>query len=542
MTTARRRLVLGGLFGVLASLASIGLLLVSAWLISRAAQQPPVLYLMVAIVGVRALGIGRAALRYVERLLTHDGALRVGTDLRVAVYSRLERLSPSTLAAGRRGERIARIVSDVEALQDRIVRVTVPRAITAASAAVVVGLVLAVFPLGGVVLAVTVAIAWIGVVLAVRIGGSRTSVATATLRGRLAAEVSETVRSSRDLVAYGAGGTATAQLARTGAALAAAERRTAFLDGLGVLVVRLCLGAATCVIALAGVTAVADGSLGPVLLAVVVLAPVALAEPLEALSAIEQQGQRSAASRERIDELVTAEDDVVDPSVPAPDPTGFDLRLRGVSLGWGDDPPLVSDLDLDLPEGAVVAVAGPSGSGKSTLAAVLLRLGTPRAGAITLGGTPIDRLTGEQVRRVVATLRQDEHVFDTTIRENLRVADPAADDPTLLAALDGAGLGAFVAGLPDGLDTEVGENGNRLSGGERQRLGLARLLLGKHRVLILDEPTEHLDAATAEALLRDLVDLAPYRSILLVSHDERALAAASTVVRLDEPTRIVDRV
>ncbi|KAA1420463.1 thiol reductant ABC exporter subunit CydC [Mumia zhuanghuii] len=542
MTTARKRLLVGGLFGVLASLASIGLLLVSAWLISRAAQQPPVLYLMVAIVGVRALGIGRAALRYVERLLTHDGALRVGTDLRIAVYSRLERLSPATLAAGRRGERIARIASDVEALQDRLVRVTVPRAITAVSAAVVVGLVLAVFPLGGVVLAVSVAVAWIGVVLAVRIGGTRASAATAELRGRLAAEVSEAVLSSRDLVAYGAGEAAAGDLARTGAALAAAERRTAFLDGLGILVVRLCLGAATCVIAVAGVAAVADGTLGPVLLAVVVLAPVALAEPLEGLSAVEQQDQRSAASRRRVDELVTADGDVVDPAVPAPDPAGFELRLRDVALGWGEGPALVRGLDLDLPEGAVVAVAGPSGSGKSTLAAVLLRLAAPQAGTITLGGTPIDALTGEQVRRVVATLRQDEHVFDTTIRENLRIADPDADDVTLHAALAGAGLAAFVAGLPDGLDTEVGENGSRLSGGERQRLGLARLLLGQHRVLILDEPTEHLDAATAEALLRDLVELAPYRSILLVSHDERALAAASTVVRLDGATRIVDRV
>ncbi|QMW65119.1 thiol reductant ABC exporter subunit CydC [Mumia sp. ZJ1417] len=542
MTTARRRLVLGGFFGLLASLASIGLLLVSAWLISRAAQHPPVLYLMLAIVAVRAFGVARAALRYVERLFTHDGALRIGTQIRLAVYEGLERLSPSTLAAGRRGERISRIVSDVEALQDRIVRVAIPRVVTALSAAVVVGLVLAVFPLGGAILAAAVLVAWCGVLVAVRLGGDQTNAATADLRGALAAEVSQTVRSARDLVAYGAADQARDEVARTGDHLASTERRTAFLDGLGVLLVRVCLGAATCAIAWTGVAAAADGALSPVLLAVVVLAPVALAEPLEGLSGIEQQDLRSAASRRRVDELVSAPEDVVDPVDPAADPVGFDLHLRDVALGWGDAPDLVRGLDLDLPEGAVVAVAGPSGSGKSTLAAVLLRLAAPRAGTITLGGTPIDTLTGEQVRRVVATLRQDEHVFDTTIRENLRIADPDADDATLRAALDAAGLGLFVAGLPDGLDTEVGENGNRLSGGERQRLGLARLLLGDHRVLVLDEPTEHLDAATAEALLRDLVALAPYRSILLVSHDERALAAASHVVRLGAATRIVDRV
>ncbi|MFD1827340.1 MULTISPECIES: thiol reductant ABC exporter subunit CydC [Mumia] len=542
MTTARRRLVLGGFFGLLASLASIGLLLVSAWLISRAAQHPPVLYLMLAIVAVRAFGVARAALRYVERLFTHDGALRIGTQIRLAVYEGLERLSPSTLAAGRRGERISRIVSDVEALQDRIVRVAIPRVVTALSAAVVVGLVLAVFPLGGAILAAAVLVAWCGVLVAVRLGGDQTNAATADLRGALAAEVSQIVRSASDLVAYGAADQARDEVVRTGDRLASTERRTAFLDGFGVLLVRVCLGAATCAIAWIGVAAVADGALSPVLLAVVVLAPVALAEPLEGLSGIEQQDLRSAASRRRVDELVSAPEDVVDPVDPAADPVGFDLHLRDVALGWGDAPDLVRGLDLDLPEGAVVAVAGPSGSGKSTLAAVLLRLAAPRAGTITLGGTPIDTLTGEQVRRVVATLRQDEHVFDTTIRENLRIADPDADDATLRAALDAAGLGLFVAGLPDGLDTEAGENGNRLSGGERQRLGLARLLLGDHRVLVLDEPTEHLDAATAEALLRDLVALAPYRSILLVSHDERALAAASHVVRLGAATRIVDRV
>ncbi|WP_262849141.1 thiol reductant ABC exporter subunit CydC [Mumia quercus] len=542
MTTARRRLVIGGLFGLLASLSSIGLLLLSAWLISRAAQHPPVMYLMVAITGVRMFGIARAALRYVERLFTHDGALRIGTQIRLSVYERLERLSPSRLAAGRRGERIARIVSDVDAIQDRIVRVVIPRVVTALSAAVVVGLVLAIFPLGGAILAVAVLAAWCGVIVVVRLAGDETNAATADLRGALAGEVAQTVRSARDLVAYGAADQARAEVVRTGDLLAATERRTAFLDGVGVLIVRLCLGVATCLIAWTGVVAVADGALSPVLLAVVVLAPVALAEPVEGLSAIEQQDLRSAASRRRVEELVSAPQDVPDPVAPAPDPVGFDLRLRDVALGWGDGPDLVRGLDLDLPEGGVVAVAGPSGSGKSTLAAVLLRLAAPRAGTILLGGTPLADLTGEQVRRVVATLRQDEHVFDTTIRENLRIADPDADDVTLRAALGAAGLGPFIDGLPDGLDTEVGENGNRLSGGERQRLGLARLLLGDHRVLVLDEPTEHLDAATAEALLRDLVALAPQRSILLVSHDERALAAASHVVRLDAPTRIVDRV
>jgi len=175
-------------------------------------------------------------------------------------------------------------------------------------------------------------------------------------------------------------------------------------------------------------------------------------------------------------------------------------------------------VSLTLAEGEVAMVTGPSGCGKSTLAAVLLKFLAPSAGHVTIGGVGIDSLTGEQVRRIVGMLGQDEHVFDTTIRENLRIARADADDAALWGALDSAGLGGFVRGLPDGLETAVGENGSRISGGERQRLGLARLLLGDHRVLILDEPTEQLDEETGDALLADLLALAPEHSVLLIPH------------------------
>ncbi|PJJ56392.1 ATP-binding cassette subfamily C protein CydC [Mumia flava] len=532
--TARGRLAGGTVLGVLASLASIGLLLTSGWLISRAAQHPPVLYLMVAIVAVRAFGIARAALRYAERLATHDGALRVGTDLRVAVYRRLERLAPSTLAAGRRGDRVARIVGDVDAVGDLLVRVFVPRIVTAVSAGVVVGLVLVILPAGGVLLGACVVLGWLLAETGVRFGGRTASAATTGLRGVLAAEVAESVRAAREIAAYGASATYAGRIASASSGLAHAERRTAFLDGAGTLAIRFAMTLALVGIASLGVAAVAAGDLDPVLLAVVVLAPLALLEPLEAVPGIVAQEQRSTLSRRRLLELSAQRDEALrDPQDPVAPRSSVALHVRDLRLGWGEAPDLVAGFDLDLDEGATVLVTGPSGAGKSTLAAALLRLAAPRGGSITIGGVETSTMTGADVRARIGLLRQDEHVFDTSVRENLRIADPDADDERLLIALRGAGLGPLLDRLPDGLETEVGENGRRLSGGERQRLGLARLLLADHRVLVLDEPTEHLDPSAADRLVDDLLALAPARSLLVLSHDPRFLARGLERVRLD---------
>lgn len=513
-----RQLVVGSVLGVLASWSAIGLLLTSGWLISRAAEHPPVLYLMVAIVAVRGFGVARAAFLYAERLLTHDGALRTLTDIRIGVYEQVERRSPGGLGDRGRGDLVARVVDDVDALQDSILRVRLPWLETAAAATGTVVLVIAVLPPAGVVLACAVATVVAVVPALVRLAGDRAESATAPLRGELAAATSEAVSAAPDLVAFDATGLVRDRVRDIDARVRVVERRTAWVNGLGSALVLTAVGAAVAAMLWLGVPAVEDGSLPPVLLAVLALAPIALLDQLDAIPAMSQTRTRVAGARARLDQLGEDPVPVVDPPRGSGSFGGYGIEVRGLSAAWPGGPPVLDDVSLKLPEGGIVTVTGPSGCGKSTLAAVLLKFLAPSTGTVTIGGIDLASLTGEQVRRVVGMLGQDEHVFDTTIRENLRIADPDAGDAALWHALDAAGLGSFVRGLPDGLGTSVGENGARLSGGERQRLGLARLLLADHRILILDEPTEQLDEETGDALLADLLALAPERSILLITH------------------------
>jgi len=509
------RLRWGRFFGALSQLAAIALLLVSAWLIVRAAERPPVLYLMVAIVSVRFFGLSRAALRYVERLLTHDAALASVTGARIAAYRELDRVAPAGVPAHRRGDLVSRVVSDVDAVQDRMLRLRSPWIVAIVSSVVTVGLVAALDPVSGIVVASTTAAAMALVRLVVPRAAVRSGDRSSQWRGELAADVAQGVVAAPDLVAYGATDLLRGSAHRSVDRLAEVQRRTARLAGSGEAIVLLATGVAVAIVA------AASGGLEPVLVGVVVLAPIALIEPLTALADAEGLRPAIEGAERRLAELAEAPTAVADPVSAAPRPATFDLDVRDLSIGW--DTILASGIDLELPEGGVLAVAGPSGSGKSTLALTLARLVEPRGGVIELGGTDVRELAAADVREVVGYLGQDEIVFDTTIRENLRIASLAATDEDMACALRAAGLAGFVASLPDGLDTTVGERGSRLSGGERQRLCLARLVLGGHRVLVLDEPTEHLDERAADALLDDVLALAPARSIVVVSHSPKVL-------------------
>lgn len=521
-----RRLGLGVLMGVLAQLSAIGLLLAAAWLIVRAAQQPPVLYLMVAIVSVRAFGIARAVFRYVERLMTHDVALRDATADRVDVYRQLNRIAPAGLTGQRRGDVVSRVVTDVQTRQDRLLRIRLPWWTGLLASAVVIGVVAALDLRSGLVVAAGVAVSAVAIRSTVaRITARRDGQRAAAARGRLAADVSQLVLAGPDLVAFGAGDRFRETTDRSVVELAGAQRRGAGAVGLASAIVLAVTGAAVALIA-----AWSTGA-PVVVVGVLILAPIALAEPLEAWGDAERHRPPVADADARIAALAALPAPITEPDQPVALPVSWSLCLRGVAVGW--ESTLVEGIDLDLDEGDVVAFTGPSGIGKSTLGYTLLRLIEPRAGAIQLGGADVRELGSDDVRTRIGYLGQDEVVFDTTIRENLRIADPKADDDTAMEALDHAGLGDFVRSLPRGLDTPVGEHGGRLSGGERQRLALARLLLGDHRIVVLDEPTEHLDAPTARALLDDLLDLAPERSVIVISHAPEVLERIERVVRLD---------
>jgi ATP-binding cassette subfamily C protein CydCD len=543
MSGARRgRLVLALLLGSLALGSAVGLMATSGWLISRASQQPPVLYLMVAVTATRAFGIGRAVFRYAERLVSHDAVLRMLADTRVAVYRRLERLAPAGLRTTRRGDLLSRLVADVDALQDYWLRWLLPAGAAVVVSTTSVGFTAWLLPEAGAVLAVGLLAAGAGVPLITGAVARRAERRLAPARGVLATRVADLLTGTAELTVAGALPARTADARRADGELTRIASRaataTALGDGLTALVSGLTVAAA----ALTGVQAVADGRLSGVALAVVVLTPLAAFEAVLGLPLAVQYRQRVRRSAERVYEVLDAPEPVREPQRPRRAPaTPFPLVLRDLTARHpGQDRDALTGLDLTLEQGRRIAVVGPSGSGKTTLAQVLLRFLDARAGSYTLAGVDAYALDGDDVRRLVGLCAQDAHLFDSTVRENLLLARRDATETELRDALAQARLLEWADSLPDGLDTLVGEHGARLSGGQRQRLALARALLADFPVLVLDEPAEHLDLPTADALTADLLAATEGRTTLLITHWLAGLEDVDEVVVLDAG-RVVQR-
>ncbi|MFG3168096.1 thiol reductant ABC exporter subunit CydD [Streptomyces sp. NPDC048200] len=530
----RGPLALALLLGSLALGSAVGLMATSGWLISRASEHPPVLYLMVAVTATRAFGIGRAVFRYAERLVSHDAVLRMLADTRVAVYRRLERLAPAGLRTTRRGDLLSRLVADVDALQDYWLRWLLPAGAAVMVSAVSVGFTAWLLPEAAAALAVGLLAAGAGVPLVTGAVARRAERRLAPARGALATQVADLLTGTAELTVAGALPARTAETRRADGVLTRISSRAATATALGDGLTALVCGLTVAATALVGAQAVAAGRLDGVLMAVVVLTPLAAFEAVMGLPLAVQYRQRVHKSAERVYEVLDAPDPVREPERPRQAPASpFPLRVEGVRARHaGQHRDALAGLDLTLDEGRRVAVVGTSGAGKTTLAQVLLRFLDAEAGAYTLGGVDAYGMDGDSVRRLVGLCAQDAHLFDSTVRENLLLARKDATEAGLRDALGRARLIDWVDGLPDGLDTLIGEHGARLSGGQRQRLALARALLADFPVLVLDEPAEHLDLATADALTVDLLAATAGRTTLLITHRLAGLDAVDEVIVL----------
>ncbi len=539
---ARGRLAGALVLGSLALGSAVGLMATSGWLISRASQQPPVLYLMVAVTATRAFGIGRAVFRYAERLVSHDAVLRMLADTRVAVYRRLERLAPAGLRGTRRGDLLTRLVADVDAFQDYWLRWLLPAGVAVAVSAASVGFTAWLLPEAGAVLAAGLLAAGVGVPLLTAAVARRTERRLAPARGVLATRVTELLTGTAELTVAGALPARTDAARRADRTLTGIAARAAAVTGLGDGLTALISGLTVTATAVCGAQAVAAGRLGGVAMAVVVLTPLAAFEAVLGLPLAVRHRQRVRRSAERVYEILDAAEPVREPEQPRPAPvTPFPVVLKGVAARYeGQRREALAGLDLTLERGRRIAVVGASGSGKTTLAQVLLRFLDPRAGSYTLAGVDACAVAGDDVRRLVGLCAQDAHLFDSSVRENLLLARKDATEAELRGALARARLLDWVQSLPDGLDTLVGEHGARLSGGQRQRLALARALLAGFPVLVLDEPAEHLDLATADALTADLLAATEGRTTLLITHRLAGLDAVDEVIVLDAG-RVVQR-
>ncbi|HEY3980903.1 MAG TPA: thiol reductant ABC exporter subunit CydC [Streptosporangiaceae bacterium] len=544
----RWRLLAAAGAGAAATGCGVALLAVSGFLLARASQHPAIVAISVAVVAVRGLSVGRAVFRYLERLGTHDVAFAVLAQIRVAVYRRLERLAPAGLAAFRSGDLLARLISDVDAVQDLFIRgLAPPLAAALTGAGAVTALLLILAPAAGLLaaglLAAGVAVPW----LAARTA-RRSARRTAAARGRLAGAVTDALAGAAELHAFGAEGAALARAAEADAELTALARRAAAAGGLGTGLTALAAGATLWAVLLLGVAVTGDGSLGRVPLAVITLAALAAFEAVSPLPAAAIQLGQSGGAARRVTVVLDAPDPVTEPARPT---SAAGLRagapvtvaLRGVAVAYRPGGPRALDgVDLDLAPGRRVALLGPAGAGKSTVAAVLLRFVDVSAGRATFNEIDLSCLRGDDVRSVVGGLVQDAHIFDSTIRANLLIGAPGATDAELAAAAGRVRLLDWITSLPAGLDTPVGPRGARLSGGQRQRLALARALLADPAVLILDEPTAHLDPDTRAGLAADLLAVAAdaRRSTLLITHDLAGLDQVDEIVVLADG-RVAER-
>jgi thiol reductant ABC exporter CydC subunit len=539
---ARRRILVTTLLTASTAGCGIALLATSAWLISRAAERPSVVALGAAIIGVRFFAVSRGLSRYGERLVGHDTALRVLADLRVRVYQRLEALAPAGLPAFHRGDLLARLVQDVDAVQDLMLRVIPPFGAAFAVGVPTVALIWYFLPAAGLVLAVALVVSTAVVPWYTRRLAHQREARQADARGELSTHVVDLLEGAPDLIAFGAADAQLARVARADAELARIEAATSRTSGAGAGLITLIMGMAIWGTLLVGIPSVRSGRLPGPMLAVVALIPLAVFEMVIGLPASAQCLERVRRSAARVFEVLDAPAAVPDPAAPAAlPPAPHTVRIKGLRARYGPEEPWALDgLDLDLPPGRRVGIVGPSGAGKSSLAAVLLRFLPYAGGSVTLDGVDLDALAGEEVRRIIGLAAQETHVFDTTLRENLLLARRDADEIDVLLALERARLVDWVDELPAGLDTELGEHGVRMSGGQRQRLGIARVLLAGFPILILDEPGEHLDHATADGLVADLVDLTEGQTTVMITHRLTGLDAMDEILFLDRG-RVVER-
>jgi len=523
--------------GAAAVVFGIGLMTSAGYLISRAAEQPAILSLTTVIVAVRFFGLARPIARYLERLASHDLAFRVLARIRVRFYERIEPLAPAGLEAYRSGDLVSRMVGDVEALQSLYLRGLGPPAVAVAAGAVAVGVAAALLPAAALALACGLLVAGLVVPAVTWLLGRASGRERSAAQGRLSAELVELVRGAPELVVYERDEDALSRFREADAALARLVRRDALAAGLADGLQLVVAGATTVAVLAIAVAAHASGELDRVLVGTLALLALASFDAVFPLPLAARELTTTLAAGRRVLELTDREPDVHDPPSPLPAPSGFPaITFEGVSARYSPDgPPALERFDLTLQPGRRLALVGPSGAGKTTVVNLLLRFLDPVEGRVELGGHDLPSYRQEDVRRTIAVAGQDLHLFSTSIRENVRLARPQATDAEVDEALRRARIGDWVASLPEGADTAVGEEGTQLSGGQRQRVALARALLRNAPVLVLDEPTAHLDPETAEGLVRDILSAADGRSVLLITHRPEGLDLVDEVVTLGRP-------
>jgi ATP-binding cassette subfamily C protein CydC len=501
-------LVLGGVVTLLSLAVAVALMATSGAVVAGVVTGTAI----TASLALRLLGPARVVLRYFERLVTHAATFRALADLRLWFFRGLSLRAAGGLGFRHAGDVLARLANDVEVLDGLYLRILLPLAGAVMLLPALAWLIGRVDPgLAVIVVLLFAASAFALPLLAAR-GTASLGDRLATTSARLRVATLDTLTGMPEVRAFGAEGRMLALVQSREAALLAAQHEAASRVAWS--------GAGAFLCGQAAVLAVLVAAFGhPVPAVALAFLTVATFEAVALLPRAGAQAGYAVAAASRVLDAAEGPIPVPDPLAPLPLPAGSALRFDAVQFRWQPDrPPVFDGLTLDIPAGSRIALLGPSGSGKSTLAALALKVAAPQQGRVLLGGVDIADLAATDLRGRVVYLGQTTHLFDDTIRANLLLGDPDASDDALWTALDAARIGDFVRGLPDGLDAWVGESGAQFSGGQGRRLALARTLLSKAPVLILDEPCAGLDADTERDFFTTLNATADHRTIILIAH------------------------
>jgi len=515
----RALIIMATLLGALTVGSNIGLLAISAVLISRAALHPPILDLMTLIVGVRFFGISRAIFRYFERYLTHDITLRILAQVRVWFYSKLEPLAPARLMDYRSGDLFSRIVGDVETLKFFYLRVlAAPLVAFLVLLGIFVFLAWFYLPAALMVL-IFFLLAGVGVPLMVRVSSQGLGRESLELKAKLNIALVDSIQGMTDILAFNRKRHHELLIEDLSKELIKIQSKIAGFNGISTAVTGLFSHLTMWSVLVLTIPLVANGKLDGIYLAMLALGAMASFEAVLPLPMACQQLEESLAAANRLQKITDVNPVITQSGVISSKPPKYELQAANLSFAYTKKSPYsLQNLNFFLPEGGKIAVVGPSGAGKSTLVNLLLRFWEYKEGSITLGGCELKKYSPEYVRSQIGVMTQRTYLFNTTIRENLLVAKPNASEEEIIESCKKARIHQFIQSLAQGYDSYIGEGGFKLSGGERKRLGIARILLKNSPILILDEATVGLDAVTEKEVMNSIYELMVGRTTLVITH------------------------
>lgn len=534
-------MLLAAFIGFLTIGSSIGLMMTSAYIIAKAALQPTIAALQIAIVGVRFFGITRGIFRYLERILSHEVTFKLLAQLRVWFYTAIEPLAPARLQLRKSGDLLSRIISDINTLENFYLRIFAPP-LVALFVSILLWFVFGMFSwVFSLILTIYMLSAGLGVPLLTHLLCRDVGKKLVRLESDLSILTLDGLQGLPELLTFGRVPDYLEHFAELNSKFTRLQRARSLLSALHESLITLLMNATIFTIFIAAIPFIRTGLMDGLYLAVLALGSMAAFEAVFPLPAAALHLEESLTAAGRLFEMTDAAHPSKEPA-RVPTITCFDISFKNVHFAYApNESPVLQDLNLDIPTGNKIAILGPSGSGKTTIVNLLMRFWTPQSGVITLGGISLENIPQHILTDLISYVPQNPYLFSGTIRENLLSAKPGADESELVAACKQAHIHDFILSLPEDYATWIGEHGLRLSGGERQRLALARGVLKNAPIYIFDEPIAHLDAKTAKDVLASIVKMADKRTIVIISHTKALVEQINKSIYPESSFRFVVR-